>query len=116
MATFTGVEETTFDLERYVPGMKGTIPEPSSEQIQTFVEVLQTVLPTKEEDGKRILDMDKISEFFEAHEEDAEDIVNDAIAAVCSNTPTAEQIKALPYRVKQGFYGFVTGTYLNPEA
>jgi hypothetical protein len=120
MATFTGgVEATTYDLTQWVPDMQGEIPEPSTAQVEDFMAVLRQVMPTKvTESGEVTLDVPAIKAFFEEHEEDdfAEELINDAVSALCSNTPTADQIRQLPHRVKQGFYGFVIGTYLSPEA
>lgn len=123
MSTFdAGLEDLEYDFTKFQPGVKGLIPEPSSDQIETFLAVLSKIMPTKvslDDQGreKRVLDIDKISETFgEDGPEDAEAIVNAAVSAVCSGTPTAGQIDALPYRVKQRFYGWIVGTFLSPEA
>lgn len=116
MPTFQGVEDVTFDLTKW-GGPAGTVPEPSSTQIEEFLAVLREVMPTTiDAEGEPVLDIDAVSKFFEGHEDDAEDMVNEAISAVCSHVPTAAEIKALPFRVKQAFYGFVMGAFLSPEA
>lgn len=112
-----GQDELVYNFEPYQPGVRGTIPEPSTEQIQTFLEVLRQVMPTVEgPDGKKMLDLAALNERFKDNPDEAEAIVNSAVSAVCSGTPTADQIGALPYRVKQRFYGWVVGTFLAPEA
>ena len=120
MPTFSvsNVDAMSYDFEGFgQPGVKGIIPEPSSEQIETFLEVLRQVMPvTADADGTAKLDVAKVAEFFEGREDEAEDLINEAIATVCSDTPTSEQIAALPYRAKQAFYGFVVGSLLAPEA
>lgn len=117
MATFdAGLEELTFDFTKYVEGAKGTIPEPSSTQMEEFIALLREFMPTKQNaDGEDVIDLDKVAEYFEGTD-NPEDVINDAISAVCSGTPTAEQIGQLPYRVKQRFYGWMLGSLLAPEA
>jgi hypothetical protein len=109
-------EDLWFTFKPYVDH-EGVIPEPSSDQIERLVELLRMVLPTKEVDGKTTLDLAKLQETFEGKQSDeVEAIVNEGIADVCSQFITADQIQALPYRVKQRFYGWLLGTLLSPEA
>lgn len=113
-----GLDELRYDFTKYQEGVAGVIPEPTSDQVETFLEVLRQVMPTStDENGKTVLDLAALSERFGADDsEDIEALLNGAVAALCSNTPTAEQIGALPHRIKQRFYGWVLGTFLSPEA
>ena len=123
MPTFDAgtVDALNFDFTTWGVDAKGTIPEPSSEKVETFMAIVRQLMPTKVEtgeDGKDhiVLDIEAIEEKFKDREDEAEQMVNAAYADVCSNTPTAEQIGALPYRVKQGFYGWLYGSLVSPEA
>ena len=118
----TLVEPMTYDFTGFgQPGVEGTIPEPSSERIETFLAVMREVMPIKEDtddDGKTIsvLDMDAIEEKFGEDPDEAMALVDAACAEVCQNTPTAEQIAALPYRAHRMFWGWLFGTLMSPEA
>lgn len=111
------LEEITFDFTKYVPGAQGVIPEPSGDQIEQLIEFLRQAMPTTEgEDGKIELDVSKIVETFGDKGEGIEDLMNTAISDVCSGVMSPDQIKALPYRIKMRFYGWILGTLLSPEA
>lgn len=117
-----GLEDLTYDFTKYVPGAKGTIPEPTSEQIKVLVETLQKVMPTKtvkdQETGqeRHVLDLDKIREMYGEDGDEIDLTMAAALGEVCSNQPSGEQILALPYRVKRRFTGWLLGSLLSPEA
>lgn len=116
------VDGLDIDLTTWGVDVKGTIPEPSTDQVEEFVEVLKQFMPTKEtvneETGKTevSLDLSKLAETFDGREDEIEPLLNGAIAAVCSDFPNAEQIASLPHRPKQFFWGWITGALLSPEA
>lgn len=111
-----GLEQIHYTLKPYID-KEGIIPEPSGEQMQTFIETLRQVMPIKTgPDGKDTLDLEKVAEAFNNDPVAVEAVVNHAISEVCSGEITAEELKALPYRVKQRFYGWLMGTLLSPEA
>lgn len=94
----------------------GTIPEPSSEKVDTFLAVLREILPVgTDAEGNSTIDLAAIAAEFEGREDEIEPILDAAIAAVCSDQPNAEQIKALPYRAKQAFYGWILESLLSPS-
>lgn len=116
-----GQDELTYDFTKYIPDAKGVIPEPTSEQIQHFTQTLQKIMPSKtitDENGneRNVLDIEKIKEEYGEDGSEVELTLAAAVSQVCSGTPTAEQILALPYRVKRRFTGWITGTLLDPEA
>lgn len=113
-----GGDELNYNFEPYVEGAKGTIPEPSTNQIEELIEFLRQILPVQtDEDGKATLNLSALMERFgDKDRDEVEAIVNTGIANVCSGTPSAEQIAALPWRPKQRFYGWLLGTLLSPEA
>lgn len=121
----SAVESLDYDFTDYVPGCAGTIPEPSTEQIEAYFdrarEVAQEVMAIK---GKmdKIKDADGDDNAENLSEEEVTEIVTDLesidvhgmqakmvdlIADLCSQQPTSEQITALPFRVRQAFIKWV---------
>lgn len=114
----------TFDFSS-VGGAKGVIPEPSSVQITTFQRDLRHAMAPSLAIMKQVGSTDLTSitqETLDALDEADEtagqtmDAVADAVAALCSNSPSAEDIKKLPFRGQQVFVGWIAGKFLNPEA
>lgn len=120
----TAVESLEYDFEPYQPGVTGVIPEPSSEQIETYFEKARTVakevmaLKSKMEkvQGQGGTDVEEMSEqeiaeivtdleSIDVHEIQRQMV--DLISDLCSQTPTSEQINALPFRVRQEFMKWV---------
>lgn len=128
MAKFTAgtaVEALDYDFTDYVPGCAGTIPEPTTEQIETYFdrarEVAQEVMAVKNKMDK-VKNADGDGSTENLTEEEVTEIVTDLeeidvhglqakmvdlIADLCSQQPTAEQITALPFRVRQAFIKWV---------
>lgn len=99
----TAVESLEYDFTHY-GGKAGTIPEPSVEQVNTFLSTINSAY-------KRILSITP-DEAAEMSEEEAEQLgsgVADALAELCSNQPSREEIEALPFRVMAAFVGWVAG-------
>ena len=118
MASFiAGGDDLTFDFSKF-GGPVGIIPEPSSQQIADFLAIIRKVMPTTkdEETGKEVLNIAEITERFGEEGDGIEPLLNGAVSEVCSNAMSPESIEALPYRVKQAFYGWVLETFLSPEA
>jgi hypothetical protein len=42
--------------------------------------------------------------------------ITEAVAEVCGGKPSLETLMALPYRPFMGFFGFLVGNLMNPEA
>jgi predicted nucleic acid-binding Zn-ribbon protein len=100
---------------------EGDIPEPSSEKIQAFMN-----------DQRRELDaLRKRIEGTSGDEDDLETELKkltpaqvkknrrrsaEIYSAVCSGTPSADQLEQLPHRVFAAFANWVTEEFLNPEA
>lgn len=116
MPTFdAGLDQLNYDFTA-VGGAAGVIPEPSTEQIETFVEMLREVMPTKDgPDGSVSIDFAVLTTRVEEGE-DLELLLNTAVSDLCSGTPSVPEIAALPFRVKQRFYGWIVGTFFHPEA
>lgn len=112
------VDELSYDFEKFVPGAKGVIPEPTNEQLGAFRRAIADSIPIREgDDGKPTIDFAALKDKVEDDEGAAlEAALYQAIADLTSEHPTAEQIKALPYRAQRAFVGWVMGTFLRPEA
>lgn len=111
------VEDLTYDFTKYAPGVQGTIPEPTSDQIEKLVEILRRVFPTKvnEKTGKTEIDVSKINDQV-AEGSDQEGLLYAALADFTSDQPSVEDIKALPFRPQRRFVGWLIGQFFSPEA
>jgi hypothetical protein len=113
----TAVEAMTYDFTAH-GGPKGTIPEPSQEQIEVFfkhIEDTAKFVREIENQAKKVDDDDD-----EAVEDFIENIPRDKvkqyqnemsvwISDVCSGAPTVEEVRALPYRVFGAFTAWLAG-------
>lgn len=110
-----GEDRLTWDFEKYDAG-SGEIPEPTSDQITEFIMTLREIVPVQEEeDGKPSIDIAKMNEAVQEGS-DLEALLIDAVARLTSNSPSAEQIRALPFRPQRRFFGWLLGVMLSPEA
>lgn len=116
------VESFDFNLAPYADS-KGTVPEPSSDQVAQFYTDLQTgfeaVLPADrvaDYDLSSPTDLLKLNLSLTVDETKAlYDRHLDTYAAVCQGTPSRDDLEALPFRLRQAFYGALVG-WLRPEA
>jgi len=127
----TAVDPFDYDLKPYAD-TAGVIPEPSDAQVREFYAGLGNILEDVlgEERLRDILGDDY--QRFEQRDpeammkvqaatnnvddmEKAQERMLDLHAAVCSHRPDRDQLAALPYRVKQAFYGQLQ-RWLSPEA
>lgn len=116
----TAVEAMEYDFTDF-GGSSGTIPEPTTGQIDGFFRGLGEIYEKYESLLPKNLDPtdpDQAQKAMEAIERiDNEDLnrsVAEVLAGVTSGTPNAEEILALPYRVQQAFTGWLVGE-LRPE-
>jgi hypothetical protein len=131
----TIVEPLEYDFTRYVPNCKGTVPEPSDDDIRIFfkgmkglaLEINEELGSKTEETGGTVPegltgdnpDVSKLVQFLETF--DDETVVNytnrmaELIGELCHQQPAAEDILRLPYRVRNVFIGWVVGNMTNPE-
>jgi hypothetical protein len=120
-----------YDLSAYKgedgkPLSKGTIPEPSRAKLDAFWEGRRQVLADAgidlaELEGFDPLDPDSRAELtkkFASIPDEKRKAMAPAqlkhVAAVCSNTPSEQEIKALPGRVQDAFIGWLMGLLSNP--
>ena len=113
------VEELAYDFTA-IGGNKGTIPEPSAAQMQTFRHVIAELF----EEGvpEDIPDTTKAAELrlaiIRTLGEDTTEIQEKtlhAIADVCSDNPSFDELTSLPFRHQQAFSGWLTEQLLLPQ-
>jgi hypothetical protein len=115
--------ELDFDFTKW-GGKAGTVPEPSRPAVNKLMKKIQSDFKklgmVGEEDDEsttpgEIADrMNKIDdeELFETMANN----ITDAVAELCGGTPSLKELQALPYRPFMGFFGFLVGNLMNPEA
>lgn len=121
------VEPLEYDFTQYVPDAKGVIPEPTTGQIQDYFNSAREM--AKEVQGiraqaDRVQAADGDADAFS--EEEIAEIVDQMenldigeytgkvvtmVAALCSDQPNADQINALPFRVRQAFVKWVSAQF-----
>lgn len=110
------VEELTYDFTPHSP-TKGTIPEPTSKQIEDYRDALvsafkSTGLNPEDIQGGRVT-FDRLDELMERMKPLEEAMLN----ATADLTGIAHStLRELPYRVKAAFMGWIMGQFFSPEA
>lgn len=121
MATFdaNSVGSIGYDFSTW-EGPAGTVPEPSDSQIDELMTDIRAAmkkydLEVDEQDQASDLTekMDQAGEGF--FTEMQEDLIK-AYAKVCSQNPSEKVLRALPYRVRNKFFGYLMGELTNPES
>lgn len=117
----TDLDPFTYDLKPYVD-VKGTVPEPSTEQVSAFTTGLARIMRKTLEADEPDVDWDSPLEVARLYrkmtDEQNQRMYAEQLelhAAICNGHPTADDLAALPYRVRQAFYGALQG-WLHPEA
>lgn len=115
----TAVEALDFNFRPHVD-VSGTIPEPSDAQINRFFKDLQALVKQATGSAGAITPTpDQTIAWLSALSADQMQESSRATAAavdrLCSGTPSAEQILALPFRLQQAFIGWLMGM-MRPEA
>lgn len=123
----TAVDELTYDFTKFVEGAKGRIEEPSDNQITSYRKTLAELIKetSVDEQGKVVGDVDDGASSLDqvnalcsmmGRDQSAEmDKLTQAVSDLCSGNPSYEQLKQLPHRVRQAFFGWVTGEMVRPE-
>lgn len=126
----TAVEALDYDFTKYVPGKEGTIPEPTTKQVEDFFDAIRLLA----KEARRLkngaaekINIDEMSmdEQVDAladlpKGDDAEaarlrQILTDAIVNLVGGEISAEDYEALPYRVQNAF-GQWLAEVVRPEA
>jgi hypothetical protein len=118
------VPELTYDLKPW--GSSGTIPEPSRTKIKAFrsafgdfIEAVAKSVGGVAPEEARTMPMSEqikiLSEFFSMDTSEMDDKMLHAMADLCSDHPSYDELEKSPYRVQQAFLGFLQGTFLSPK-
>ena len=118
----TQVEGLDYDLRPYVDA-HGTVPEPSDDLVEAFyyglANVLKEALGEERLEGVNIRNADELAPLMaDLSREDYKATrvtLLDLYANLCDGRPSRDELEALPYRVRQAFYGAVQ-EWLRPEA
>ena len=108
------VEELTYDFNPHAKA-SGTIPEPTSKQIEDYRDAIVTAVKASGIDpsgGERIT-LDQMDELMEKSAE-VESALLDATADLTGIAH--DTLRALPYRLKAAFMGWIMGQFFSPEA
>jgi hypothetical protein len=96
----SAVEPLDYDFTPY--GGKGTIPEPTRDEVEAYREAVRGVVqakPTPEDDEQSDEDRDRLAT---------------AVAALSKGTPSADEIRALPHRLRIAFARWLWSELVNP--
>lgn len=115
------VEPLDWDFAPYVSA-RGTIPEPTDKQIAEFltgmkalVKEIQADIPDMEATDPAVI-FQAMEDLDPAKTIEAVGKMCTVYAALCSGTPSAEQIQALPMRVRTIFFSWLQAEVMSPEA
>ena len=103
-----------YDFHPYVDAA-GVTPEPSDDQMKTAQAGLAEIFPVNE---KGELDLKVLAERVTTVEEGSalEARLFEILAGLTSGQPSADEMKALPFRAQRAYMGWLMGKLLNPEA
>lgn len=125
----TAVEQMEYDFSKYVPDAKGVIPEPSTDQMESYFDGAKAIARKVKGIQSKTKGVQEQADAGDISDEEMEEILGamdsvsvkavqqdmaDLIGALCSDTPSAETLMQLPYRVLQAFFGWMQGN-LRPE-
>lgn len=92
---------------------EGVVPEPSTDRVGAFFDDLRIALDRPEGETPK-----SVVAFMEQEAADqalfSDEKVLAAYAALCGDSPNADQLRALPHRQRQAFFGWITGQITNP--
>lgn len=119
-------DDLAYDLAPYGPS--GTVPEPSRDQLDAYWEANRAIYENAGVDLSKVESVDPQSQEGRAALTEAfADIPRDkrkaitperiaAMAELCQGHPSAEEIKALPFRHQEAFMGWLMGVFSNPSS
>jgi hypothetical protein len=119
------VEPLDYDLRPHYDKY-GTIAEPRDQQIADYIsDVKKLVKNIKEKlpDGMDVAGTADVTELFNAVDDLDPEVVMEfhremagVFSALCSGTPSKEDILAIPIRIRVMFYGWIQQEVMSPEA
>lgn len=122
--TFDGGQYGTlrYDFTKW-SGKQGVIPDPSDELIEQFMRGMRDTAKEYQSEGGADVESLSAAELQELMDDDSNMRITEAQAAIAKltadlvqNSPSADELLALPFRVRQGFLRWLQGKLLDPEA
>jgi|SRR5215472_11983435 len=121
----SAVEPLDYDFNPFVDS-KGTVPEPSAEQINDYRRAIMSIFQEMVPEGMDAEPTDngtrsttemvrRVTEFLGTDRTEMQEKILHTLADVCSNTPSFDELSALPYRHQQAFAGWISGVFLLPS-
>lgn len=106
--------ELTYDFTKYVPDAMGVTPEPPDVLVIAFGKAMAAIVApyTAERDPAVKPTAKDIGMVIEKAGETLTDMVT-AVAKLCQDSPSADEINGLPWRLKQNFVGYMTGLFIS---
>lgn len=108
------VDALSFDFTPYAGS--GSIPEPSSEQIESFRRSLAELIAensTATGDGLTLIQ--QVQAYLAVDAGQVNEKMLHLTAEVCSDSPSFDDLMALPFRPQQAFLGWIIGVFVRPE-
>jgi hypothetical protein len=110
------------ETQKILAEAKGTIPEPSQAALDNFQKHVREMATDPEiaalvalaDDADPAAVIEAIGAMPAEKLTDVNNRMVDAIIDVCSGSPSAEQVRALPPRVRNAFIGWVSGELVGP--
>jgi hypothetical protein len=96
------------------------VPEPSAAQIQNFRIALSSLVEAMAPQGAADTEdpvalLKQVTDYLGRDQTEVQDKLLHALADVCSDQPSFDELESLPYRAQQAFMGWITGTFLLPK-
>lgn len=111
------IEPLDYNFEKF-GGPSGTIPEPSDKQIYAFNEAMRSGLEARGVDittGDRVAWAAQLAKLDVNAQREYLDSMVHVFADLCGGSPDLQQLQALPYRIRNAFFGWLAAQ-LSPEA
>jgi hypothetical protein len=113
------VSELEYNFEPHAG--KGTIPEPTSDQITAFRKSLGELVESEMPAGMQSSEMEQgqfaqtLSTYLNRDTTEIDEKILHMASAVCSDHPSFDDLSLLPFRARQAFLGWLVGILLVPE-
>ena len=113
------VSALDYDFTDFVEGAKGTIPEPTQDELDAFMDALGEIADVEVPDGEKADAAEIASAVSEALSDEGLlkqfwPKVLDALEPICKGTPSREQVEALPARIRLAFFDWFTSELTDP--
>lgn len=113
MPAFDGATAVSRLDWKFNDGTEGVVPEPSTEQVGAFFDQLHLILDRPEDEKVEDV-VNYMAQLSAAQMQLVDEKLLAAYASLCSDQPSAAQLRAVPHRERQVFFGWITGQVVNP--